>query len=119
MIHKSLEENPGLEHDFCRLLHVALRAQRPCSPAPSLLFSPSGHLPLFLDQVHSTDLQQEVHIPLVGGRTGLAPGSVLHGLHSRLELLQAQRPQRFLQRGRELAGRGPSEVEGGQWCLPG
>lgn len=124
MIHKNPEENPGLEHNFCQFLHVALRAQRLCSPAPSLLFSPSGYLPLFLDQVHPADLQQEVHVPLVGGCPGLAPGSVLHGLHSRLELLQAQHPQGLLQRGRELAGRGRSEVEE-SWgmvvdgCLPG
>lgn len=96
----------------------------PCSPVSSLLFSPSGHLPLFLGQVHPADLQQEVHIPLVGGCPGLAPGSVLHGLHSRLELLQAHGPQGLLQRGRELAGRKQSEVEE-SWgmvvdgCLPG
>ncbi|XP_032246895.1 sodium- and chloride-dependent GABA transporter 2 isoform X3 [Phoca vitulina] len=46
-----------------------------------------GHLPLLLDQVHPADLQQKVHIPVVGRCSGLVPGSVLHGLHSCLELL--------------------------------
>ncbi|XP_070350468.1 sodium- and chloride-dependent GABA transporter 2 isoform X2 [Equus asinus] len=65
-----------------------------------------GHLPLLLDQVHPTDLQQEVHLPVVGPCPGLAPGSVLHGLHSHLDRLQAQHLQ------------GPLERENSPACVP-
>lgn len=76
----------------------------PRLPQPhSLLLSPSGHLPLLPDQVHPADLQQEVHVPVVGRCPGLAPGSLLHGLHSHLELLQTQHPQGLSQRGRKAS----------------
>ncbi|XP_025138794.1 sodium- and chloride-dependent GABA transporter 2 isoform X4 [Bubalus bubalis] len=70
-----------------------------------------GHLPLLPDQVHPADLQQEVQIPVVGRCPGLAPGPLLHGLHSCLELLQTQHPQGVFQRESSPApvpSRGPS-----------
>lgn len=63
----------------------------------------AGDLPVLPDQIHAPDLQQEVHIPVVGGRPGMAPSSVLHDLHSCLEHLQALDSQGAPQRGRRKA----------------
>lgn len=68
-----------------------------------LLCFTAGNLPVLPDQIHATDLQQEVHISMVGGCPGVAPSSVLHGLHSCLEHLQAQDSQGPTQRGRRKA----------------
>lgn len=63
----------------------------------------AGDLPVLPDQIHATDLQQEVHVPMVGGCPRVAPSSVLHDLHSCLEHLQAEDSQGPTQRGRRKA----------------
>lgn len=58
-----------------------------------------GNLPVFSDQIHSADLQQEVCVPVVGGHPGLAAGPLLHGVHPSLDHLQTLHHQRLPQRG--------------------
>lgn len=58
-----------------------------------------GDLLVFSDQIHPTDLQQEVRVPVVGGHPGLAAGPLLHGVHPSLDRLQALHHQRLPQRG--------------------
>lgn len=58
-----------------------------------------GNLPVFSDQIHPTDLQQEVCVPMVGRHPGLAVGPLLHGVHPSLDSLQALHHQRLSQRG--------------------
>lgn len=58
-----------------------------------------GNLPVFSDQIHPTDLQQEVCVPVVGRHPRLAAGPLLHGVHPSLDRLQTLQHQRFPQRG--------------------
>lgn len=58
-----------------------------------------GNLPVFFDQIHPIDIQQEVCVPVVGGHPGLAAGPLLHGVHSSLDRLQTLHHQRPPQRG--------------------
>lgn len=58
-----------------------------------------GNLPVFSDQIHPVDLQQEVCVPVVGRHPGLAAGPLLHGVHPSLDHLQTLHHQRLPQRG--------------------
>jgi len=62
-----------------------------------------GDLLVFSDQIHPTDLQQEICVSVVGGYAGLAAGPLLHGMHPSLDHLQALHHQRFPQRGEAKA----------------
>lgn len=58
-----------------------------------------GNLPVFSDQIHPADLQQEVCVPVVGRHPGLAAGPLLYGVHPSLDRLQTVHHQRLPQRG--------------------
>lgn len=63
------------------------------------LVSFTGNLPVFFDQIHPIDLQQEVCVPVVGRHSGMAAGPLLHGVHPSLDHLQTLHHQRLTQRG--------------------
>lgn len=69
--------------------------------ALSLLVSSTlpGNFPVFSNQIHPADLQQEVRVPVVGRHPGLAAGPLLHGVHPSLDRLQTLHHQRLPQRG--------------------
>lgn len=62
-------------------------------------FTLPGNLPVFFDQIHPADVQQEVCVPVVGRHPGLAAGPLLHGVHPSLDRLQTLHHQRLPQRG--------------------
>lgn len=62
-------------------------------------FTLPGNIPVFFDQIHPVDVQQEVRVPVVGRHPGLAAGPLLHGVHPSLGCLQTLHHQRLPQRG--------------------
>lgn len=72
------------------------------SPLPhetSLLSLHPGHLRVPRGELQAADLQQDVRVPVVGGRHRLGPGALLHALHPLHRPLQAPALQRLPARG--------------------
>lgn len=67
-----------------------------------------GHLPLLLEQVHPSQIQQHLRVPSLGLLHRLVPGSLLHGLRPTLCHHQPSEDPGLLQEGRDL-GKGYME----------
>lgn len=64
-----------------------------------------GHLLVPRGELQAADLQQDICVPVVGGRHRLGPGPLLHALHPLHRPLQAPALQRLLARGEGDAAR--------------
>lgn len=63
---------------------------------------PTGNLCLLPHQIHSSEVQQRVCVPMVGLRHWLAARPLLHGLHPALDGVQDQHHTGDSQRGNSV-----------------